>query len=43
LVQAYAGQMQVIEQLAARLKAMEETNGAKGVNGLAVAPGAPSA
>src|SRR5215813_7777668 len=43
LVQAYAGQMQLIEQLAARLKAMEETNGAKGVNGLAVAPGAPSA
>ena len=43
LVQAYAGQMQVIEQLAARLKAMEETNGAKGVNGLAVAPGMPSA
>ena len=43
LVQAYAGQMQVIEQLAARLKAMEETNGAKSVNGLAVAPGAPSA
>ena len=43
LVQAYAGQMQVIEQLAARLKAMEETNGAKGVNGLAVAPGTPSA
>src|SRR5262252_7312687 len=43
LVQSYAGQMQVIEQLAARLKAMEETNGAKGVNGLAVAPSMPSA
>ena len=28
LVQAYAGQMQVIEQLAARLKALEETAGA---------------
>src|SRR5712691_5484791 len=35
LVQAYAGQMQVIEQLATRLKAVEETAGAKGVNGQA--------
>jgi hypothetical protein len=43
LVQAYAGQMQVIEQLAARLKTVEETVGAKGVNGQAVAPGMPSA
>jgi hypothetical protein len=43
LVQAYAGQMQVIEQLATRLKALEETIGAKGVNGQAVAPGMPSA
>ena len=43
LVQAYAGQMQVIEQLAARLKAMEETAGTKALNGHAVAPGMPSA
>jgi hypothetical protein len=43
LVQAYAAQMQVIEQLTARLKAVEETAGAKGVNGQAVAPGMPSA
>jgi len=43
LVQAYAGQMQVIEQLAARLKAMEEPGSAKSGNGLAVAPGMPSA
>jgi hypothetical protein len=43
LVQAYAGQMQVIEQLATRLKALEETAGAKGVNGQVVAPGMPSA
>src|SRR5262249_40949392 len=43
LVQAYAAQMQVIEQLASRLKAVEETVGAKGVNGQAVAPGMPSA
>lgn len=43
LVQAYAAQMQVIEQLTARLKAVEETVGAKGVNGQAVAPGMPSA
>ena len=43
LVQAYAAQMQVIEQLAARLKAMEETSGTKGVNGQAIAPGMPSA
>ena len=43
LVQAYAGQMQVIEQLAARLKAVEEKAGAQGVNGQAVAPGMLSA
>src|SRR5499426_4713786 len=43
LVQAYAGQMQVIEQLAARLKAVEEKAGVSGVNGLAVAPSMPSA
>ena len=43
LVQAYAGQMQVIEQLATRLKAVEEQAGANGVNGPAVAPGMPSA
>ena len=43
LVQAYAGQMQVIEQLATRIKALEETVGTKGVNGQAVAPGMHSA
>jgi len=43
LVQAYATQMQVIEQLATRLKAVEEQAGANGVNGPAVAPGMPSA
>jgi hypothetical protein len=42
LVQAYAAQMQVIEQLTARLKAVEETVGAKGVNGQAVALGTPN-
>ncbi len=36
LVQAYAGQMQVIEQLAARLKAVEEKAGVNGVNGQAM-------
>ena len=43
LVQAYAAQMQVIEQLTTRLKAVEETASAKGVNGQAVASGMPSA
>jgi hypothetical protein len=43
LVQAYAAQMQVIEQLTTRLKAVEGTAGAKGMNGQAVAPGMPSA
>jgi len=43
LVQAYAAQMQAIEQLAARLKALEEQAGVSGVNGQAVAPGMPSA
>ena len=43
LVQAYAAQMQVIEQLATRLKAVEETAGTKGLNGQAIAPGMPSA
>ena len=43
LVQAYAGQMQVIEQLTTRLKAVEGTAGAHAVNGHAVAPGTPSA
>src|SRR5262245_42551787 len=43
LVQAYAAQMQVIEQLATRLKAVEEKAGGSGVNGQAVAPGMPSA
>ena len=43
LVQAYAGQMQVIEQLATRVKALEATAGTKGMNGQIVAPGLPSA
>jgi hypothetical protein len=43
LVQAYAAQMQAIEQLTTRLKAVEETAGTHGVNGQAVAPGMPSA
>jgi hypothetical protein len=43
LVQAYAAQMQVIEQLATRLKALEEKAGVNGANGQAVAPGMPSA
>jgi hypothetical protein len=43
LVQAYAGQRQVIEQLAARLKAVEEQAEGSGVNGQAVVPGMPSA
>jgi len=43
LVQAYAAQMQVIEQLATRLKAVEEKAGVSGVNGQAVAPSMPSA
>ena len=43
LVQAYAAQMQVIEQLTTRLKVVEETAGTHGVNGQAVAPGMPSA
>jgi hypothetical protein len=43
LLQAYAAQMQVIEQLATRLKAVEGTVGATGGNGQAVAPGMPSA
>jgi hypothetical protein len=42
LVRAYADQMQVIQQLANRLKALEEAAGANGVNGHA-APGAYSA
>jgi len=43
LLQAYAAQMQVIEQLATRLKAVEEMAGAKAVNGQAAAPSIPSA
>jgi hypothetical protein len=43
LVQAYAGQMQIIEQLAARVKALEATAGVKGMNGHAATPGMPSA
>ena len=43
LLQAYAAQMQVIEQLATRLKAVEEKAGVSGVNGQAVAPSMPSA
>ena len=38
LVRAYAGQMQVIEQLATRLKALEESGGSNGVNGHAATP-----
>jgi hypothetical protein len=37
LVQAYAGQAQLIEQLASRVKALEEMAGATRVNGQAVA------
>jgi len=40
LVQAYAGQMQLIEQLATRLKAVEEPASAQAVNGLAGVPSA---
>ena len=40
LVQAYAGQMQVIEQLATRLKTVEEKAGAASMNGQ---PDMPSA
>ena len=43
LVQAYAAQMQVIEQLATRMKAVEEAAGTNGLNGQAIAPGMPSA
>jgi hypothetical protein len=43
LVRAYAGQMQFIQQLSARLKALEETVGTKGMNGHAAAPGVHSA
>ena len=43
LLQAYAAQMQVIEQLATRLKAAEEKAGVSGMNGQAMAPGMPSA
>ena len=38
LVRAYAGQRQFIEQLATRMKALEETAGTNGVNGHAAAP-----
>jgi hypothetical protein len=38
LVRAYARQMQVIEQLATRLKALEETAGANGVSRQAATP-----
>ena len=43
LLQAYATQMQIIEQLTARLKAVEAQAGATGVNGQVVAPSMPSA
>ena len=43
LVQAYAGQMQLIEQLATRLKAVEEPASTQAVNGLTGAPSTPSA
>ena len=38
LVRAYAGQVQFIEQLVARVQALEETAGATGRNGQAVVP-----
>ena len=43
LVRAYAGQMQVIEQLATRLKALEGTAGTNGVHKQATTPGTHSA
>ena len=43
LARAYVGQLQYIEQLANRVKALEATAGANAVNGQAVAPGTPSA
>jgi hypothetical protein len=43
LVQAYAAQMQVIEQLATRVKALEEKAGTNGLHRQAAAPGTPSA
>ena len=43
LVHAYAGQMRVIEQLASRLKTLEEKAGTNGMNGHAAAPAMPSA
>jgi hypothetical protein len=43
LVQAYATQMQLIEQLSKRTQALEETVDAKRMNGQAVTPGMLSA
>ena len=43
LVRAYARQMQVIEQLVTRLKALEERTGSNGVHGHAAAPDTHSA
>jgi len=43
LVRAYARQMQVIEQLATRLKALEEKTGSNGVHGHTAAPDTHSA
>jgi hypothetical protein len=43
LVRAYAGQMQVIEQIATRLKALEEKTSSNGVHGHAAAPDTHSA
>jgi hypothetical protein len=43
LVRVYAGQMQVIEQLATRLKALEEKAGANGVHRKAATPDMHSA
>jgi hypothetical protein len=43
LVRAYAGQMQVIEQLATRLKALEGTAGTNGVHTQAATSGTHSA
>jgi hypothetical protein len=43
LVRAYAGQVQLIEQLATRVKALEEATGTSRANGQAAAPGMPGA
>ena len=42
LAQAYAGQVQIIQQLANRVKALEEQVGTNGVHGQTATPGTPS-